>query len=89
MTANEVPPQFDALERDARDLLAEGEDINTVISFLHQQTGIIGTIWVIRQTLGISLKETRDLVELSPALNPEGHVPQAGWCELVLSLGLH
>jgi len=49
---------------------------------------VIGTLRAIRQALGISLPDTRDLVELSPALN-SGYVPPESWRDLVTSLGLH
>ena len=89
MTASEVPPQFYVLARDAEHLLGQGDAIDSIIRFVHGRTGIIGTLWVIHQILGTGLKETRDLVEWSPALNPEGYVPPSGWGKLVASLGLH
>ncbi|HEX5144576.1 MAG TPA: hypothetical protein VFW21_11980 [Mycobacterium sp.] len=89
MTANEIPPHLITLASEARDLIAQGDGINSVISYVHERSGgLIGTLWAIGQALGIRLPVTRDLVELSPALN-SGYDPPESWRDLVTSLGLH
>lgn len=90
MTANEIPTHLLGLAPEAKDLLERGEPIDSVIRFVHERSGgWIGTLWVVREVLGIGLRETRELVELSPAFNAEGYTAADSWHELVASLGLH
>jgi hypothetical protein len=70
VTANEIPPHLGALATQATDLVKRGDTINSVIEFVHQRSGgWIGTVWVIRQTLGIGLRETSLAVPVGEAVS--------------------
>ena len=89
MAANEMPPQLLALRDQAKEWLARGESVESVIEFVREESpGTIGTVWVVEHALGISLRDAIELVEYAPVGSPPEREALTRWRELVASVGL-